>query len=423
MKVRYNHKSYKKGKEEDVETAQSSHDHKRSIGHRQHQGVSLSTLIMSIIAVFVIGFALGTRSNEVATNVGKALGLKVSTDTLDFASVQKTYQELEANYDGKLDKNALIDGASRGLVAAAGDRYTVFMDKQEAEDFSKELSGEVSGIGAEIGVRNGQPTVIRTLENSPAQKSGLQAGDTIIGVNDLSMRDTDADKVAKNIRGDEGTSVKVTVKRALEVKDFTIVRAKVTDPSVRSRVDSGVGVLTITRFDADTGSLARQAAESFKTQNVKGVILDLRDNGGGYLDAGRDVAGLWVQNKTLVSERTNGKTTDEIKSTADPILAGVKTVVLVNGSSASASEIVAGALQDYKVATLVGEKTFGKGTVQKIINLADGRELKVTVARWYTPNGKNITKEGITPDQKVELTLTDTNAGNDPQLAAGMASF
>lgn len=378
---------------------------------------------MSIIAVFVIGFALGTRSNEVVATIGKTMGLKVSTDTLDFASVQKTYQELEANYDGKLDKNALIDGASRGLVAAAGDRYTVFMDKKEAEEFSKELSGEVSGIGAEIGVRNGQPTIIRTLENSPAQKAGLQAADTIAGVNDISMRDTDADKVAKNIRGEEGTSVKVTVKRGTDIKDFTIVRAKVTDPSVRSRVENSVGILTITRFDADTGTLARQAAESFKSQNVKGVILDLRDNGGGYLDAGRDVAGLWVQNKVIVSERTNGKVVDEVKSTASPILADVKTVVLVNGSSASASEIVAGALQDYKTATLVGEKTYGKGTVQKMINLADGRELKVTVARWYTPNGKNITKEGITPEQKVELTLADTNAGNDPQLAAALARF
>jgi carboxyl-terminal processing protease len=404
------------------------HDSTTDRGHldelqNRKKGVSTSTLIGAIFATLLIGFVLGTRSDAFLASVGGFFGLKTTTDTVDLSDVQRTYRELKANYDGQLDKNALIDGASRGLVAAAGDRYTVFMDKKEAEEFQKELSGEVSGIGAEIGVRNSQPTILRLLSGSPAEKSGLQAGDTIVGVNDLSMRDADAETAAKNIRGDEGTSVKIVVRRGADIKDFTITRAKVSDVSVRSRIENGIGIMTITRFDIDTGDLTRRAAEQFKTANVRGVVLDIRDNGGGYLDAGRDVAGLWVKDKVIVSEKTGGKTTDEVKSTADPILAGIKTVVLVNGSSASASEIVAGALQDYSVAKLVGEKTFGKGTVQKMIELSDGRLLKVTIARWYTPKGKNITKEGITPDRKVEMTSTNVNEGKDPQLDAALGMF
>ena len=197
-----------------------------------------------------------------------------------------------------------------------------------------------------------------------------------------------------------------------------MTRATVDNPSVDSKVENGIGTLTITRFDDQTSTLARKAAESFKQQNVKGVILDLRDNGGGYITAAQDVAGLWLKDKLVVSERTNGVTTDELKSGGDPVLAGIPTVVLVNGNTASASEIVSGALQDYKVATLIGEKTFGKGTVQKVLDLGAGTKLKVTVARWFTPNGKNIDKQGITPGQTVTLSASDANAGRDPQMAA-----
>lgn len=385
--------------------------------------VKQSTVIALCALMLIIGFVLGTRGNGLLAQYGKYIGIRVSNDTLDLNSVQQTYRELVANFDGEIDEQALIDGASRGLVAAAGDRYTVFMDKKESEEFNRELSGQVSGIGAEIGVRGDQPTILRVLSDSPAEKAGVAAGDVIIGVNDISMKDADSETAAKNIRGDEGTSVKLSVLRAGTQKDFTITRAKVTNTSVRTRVDNGVGIITISRFDTDTGDIARQAAEDFKSQGVKAVILDVRDNGGGYLDAGKEVAGLWVQDKPIVSEKSGGKVTDTISSSADPILNGIKTVVLINGSSASASEIVAGALQDYKLATLVGEKTFGKGTVQKMINLADGRQLKVTIARWYTPNGRNITKEGIAPDVKVEMTVEDINAGKDPQLEAALKSL
>jgi carboxyl-terminal processing protease len=382
-------------------------------------GISKNVFFLTIGIVAVVSFIAGTRGNEILGVVAPALGFKVETGTLDLASVQKTYQELQANYDGTLDKSKLVDGASRGLVAAAGDQYTVFMDQKEASEFNNDLSGNIGGgVGAEIALRNDVPTIIRILPGNPAEKAGLLAGDIIISVNDEATTGWTATKAAEKIRGQVDTTVKIKVLRSAEEKTFTVTRATVNNPSVQASVQNGIGTLTISRFDNETSDLARKAAQSFKQQNVRGVILDVRGNGGGYLTAAQDVAGLWLDNKTVVTERTNGKVVDELKSGGNPVLAGIPTVVLVNGSSASASEIVAGALQDNKVATLIGEKTFGKGTVQKVIDLGAGTILKVTIARWYTPNGKNITKEGISPDQAVELKAEDANAGRDPQLDA-----
>ncbi|MEP6710398.1 MAG: S41 family peptidase, partial [Candidatus Saccharibacteria bacterium] len=384
--------------------------------------ISKNIFILSIALTLAVGFMAGTRSRELLGAVGPILGIKIETGTLNLDSVQASYQQLKANYDGTLNEQALIDGASRGLVAAAGDKYTVFMDAKEAKEFDQEISGDIGGgVGAEIGVRNDQPTVIRVLPGNPAETAGVKAGDVIVSINDESAAGWDSSKAADKIRGDVGTTVKLVVKRGDETKQFTITRAAVTNPSVQSETKDGVGILTISRFDDQTGRLARSAAEKFKSDGVKSVILDLRGNGGGYVTAAQDVAGLWLNDKVVVTERTNGKVTDQLKSGSDPLLAGLKTVVLVDSGTASASEIVSGALQDYKVATLVGEKTFGKGTVQKVIDLGLGTKLKVTVARWYTPNGKNITKNGIDPDKKVTITAEQINQGQDPQLEAATA--
>lgn len=382
-------------------------------------GISKNMYILTIAVVAVISFVAGTRGNEIIGAVGPVLGFKVETSTLDLSSVQKTYQELKLNYDGSIDQAKLIDGASRGLVEAAGDPYTAYMDAKEAAAFNDDLSGKIGGgIGAEIGLRNEIPTIIRILPGNPAEKAGLLAGDIIIGVNDESTSEWTATKAAEKIRGEVDTTVKVKVVRNSEEKEFTITRATVNNPSIQTSVTNGIGTLTISRFDGETATLSQKAAQTFKQQNVRGVILDLRGNGGGYLTAAQDVAGLWLNDKVVVSERTNGVVVDELKSGNNAVLAGIPTVVLVNGSSASASEIVAGALQDHKVATLIGEKTYGKGTVQKVIDLGAGTLLKVTIARWYTPNGKNITKEGITPNQVIELKAEDANAGKDPQMDA-----
>lgn len=382
------------------------------------------TFVLVLALVFSFGYGAGTRNDQILSLVAPTFGIKVATGTLDLSNVQATYRALKANFDGTLSDQSLIEGASRGLVAAANDDYTIYMNKKDAEDFNKDLTGDIGGgIGAEIGNRNDKVTVIRTLADTPARKAGLLPGDTILAVDGKPTSGWSVNDTVNKIRGSIGSSVKLIIQRGIDIKNFTIQRAKITAPSVESTIKDGIGILTLTRFDEMTSDMARQAAANFRKNNVQGVILDLRGNGGGLLTAAQDVAGIWLRDELVVSERTNGKTTDELRSGNDPVLDGIPTVILVNGSSASASEIVAGALQDHKAATLIGEKTFGKGSVQKLIDLSDGSVLKVTVAKWYTPNGKNINKQGITPDQTVTLTADDVTKGRDPQLDAAMKSL
>ena len=384
------------------------------------RGVSKNMYMLTIVIVALVGFVAGTRQNEMYSAAASLFGVTISTETIDTSSLQETYRRLEESYDGDIDVPSLIEGANRGLVEAVGDNYTTYMSAEEAEQFDKDLSGNIGGgIGAEIGVRNDQPTILRTLADTPAEQAGLKAGDIITRVNTEGTNGWTAGDTAEAIRGEIGTTVKIAVVRDLrEEKEFVITRAEITSPSVDHEVQNGIGIVTIRRFDSETSSLARTAAEDFKRQSVKGVVVDLRGNGGGYLSSAQDVAGMWLDNKVIVSERRDGKVVEELRSNSRPILAGVPTVILVNGSSASASEIVAGALQDYDKAELIGEKTFGKGTVQKLVPLDDGAQLKVTIARWYTPNGRNITSEGIAPDQTVELSTEDVNADKDPQMEA-----
>ena len=388
---------------------------------KKAQSLSKNSLFLIVAATAIIGFAAGTRSNDILAAVGPVFGIKVHTGTLDLSSVQGTYQKLAAHYDGTLDAQKLIEGASRGMVAAADDPYTVYMDAKEATEFNNDLSGNIGGgIGAEIGLREEKPTIIRVLKDNPAEKAGLAAGDQILAVNEQAAAGQSVDKIVSNVRGEAGTTVKIHVLRGGVPKEFTVTRDTINNPSVDSKVENSVGTLTISRFDSQTGSLARKAAQQFKDKGVKSVVLDLRGNGGGYLGAAQDVAGLWLNDKVVVSERTGGKTTEELKTGTNALLNGLPTVVLVNGSTASASEIVAGALQDHGAAKLLGEKTFGKGSVQQVIDLGEGAVLKVTIAKWYTPKGNNISQQGITPDQTVVLSQQDASTGNDPQLQAAL---
>lgn len=381
-----------------------------------------SALVLLLGVTIIIGYAAGTRNDQIIATVAPALGIKVETGSLDLSSVQNTFRQLKSNFDGDLDENALIQGASKGLVAASGDIHTEYFAEKEAKQFKNDLSGDIGGgIGAEIGMREEKPTVIRTLADTPAQKSGLQAGDQLLGINDEAVGEQTVDQVVQKIRGEVGSTVKLTVLRDDETKEFTITREKITSPSVSSSIDGDVGTLKISRFDEKTGEDARAVAQDFKNKNVKKVILDLRDNGGGYLTAAPEVAGLWLDNKVVVSERVGGETKAEQRSGSNAILAGLPTVVLVNGGTASASEIVTAALKEYGAVNVVGEKTYGKGTVQTMVDLNNGALLKVTIQRWYTPKGNNVDKKGITPDQIVGLTKDDVNADRDPQLEAAKA--
>ncbi len=370
-----------------------------------------------VIIVMLIGFVAGTRSEQLYAFVAPLIGTKVETATLDDKSLQNVYQALKANYNGKIDDAKLLEGAKHGMVAAVGDPYTTYFNEKETTDFNKELSGDIGGgIGAEIGIRNAQPTVLRTLADNPAEKAGLHAGDIITMVNDEPTTGWDADKTVQAIRGEKGTTVKMVVKRGSETKEFTITRDIINNPSVSSEMRGDIGIMTVNRFDEETVSLVRKTVDTLKSKGMKKMVLDMRGNGGGYLDAAPGVAGMWFKDKLVVSVRANNGGSQKLMSEGDDILAGVKTAVVVNGSSASATEIVTAALKEYKVATVVGEKTFGKGSVQELVPLQGGTMLKVTIKRWFTPSGSNVNKKGITPDIKVGLTQADLDAGKDPQL-------
>ena len=374
-----------------------------------------------VLVVLLVGFVCGTRYEQVAAVVGPVFGVRVESGTLDDSSLQDTYQTLKEHYNGSVDDDKLIEGAKQGMVAALGDPYTVYMTKKEADEFNKELSGDIGGgIGAEVGVRNDQPTVIRTLPDNPAEKAGLHAGDTILAVNEEVADGWDAEKTVRSIRGEVGTTVKLTVRRDQETKELTITREEINNPSVSSEQKGDVGIITISRFDQDTVSLVRKAVTDLKSKGMKKAIIDMRGNGGGYLDAAPGVAGMWLDDKLVVSVRANVGGEQKLMSQGDTLLNGVKTAVIVNAGSASATEIVTAALKHYKVATIVGEKTFGKGTVQELIPMANGTLLKVTIKRWYTPSGSNVNKKGILPDISVGLTQADLDADKDPQLDAAL---
>lgn len=380
--------------------------------------VSLSTCILIVAVAVIVSFAVGSRSDQLLAR----FNVKPAAGKLDTSSLQEVYAALREQFDGDLDTAKLVDGAKKGMVDAAGDPYTVYFSPAEAKEFNADLEGTFQGIGAELGKRDEKLTIITTLDDSPAKKAGLQSGDVIVKVNDEASVDWSIDKAVSKIRGEKGTTVKLSVIRGDEAREFTITRDNITDPSVKSEVTTdNIGVMRISRFgQSDTYNLARLAAQDFKEKGVKGVIVDLRGNGGGYRDAAVDIAGLWLNDKVVMTERTRGKVTSELRSGSSPILAGVPTIVLIDGGSASASEILAGALKDNNAATLLGDKSFGKGSVQTIENLSNGGELKVTVARWYTPNGKNINKEGISPDKKVTPTKEDITAGKDVQRDAAI---
>lgn len=372
---------------------------------------------LTLVIVAIVSFVAGARSDALFANVASVFGVRTSNKTIDLSSVQKTYQELVANYDGKLDTQKLIYGANRGLVEAAGDPHTAYMDPDETKEFDKSLSGQIGGgIGAEIGLRNNKPTIIKPLENSPAQKAGIKAGEAIVKVNDEASSDWSVEKVVSKIRGEVGTSVKLTLLSGNQTREVSVVRQNIVSPAVESEIDGEIGILKVNRFGDDTVSLARKYASEFVEKGVKKVILDLRNNPGGTVGAAQGLLGIWLDNQIAMTERRSSEIVKTLRTTGTPILGNMKTVVLINGNSASASEITAGALREYGKATLVGQKSYGKGSVQIVLGLPGGSQMKVTEARWYTPKGKNIDKTGIEPDVKVDLSSDDVNNNVDPQM-------
>lgn len=367
--------------------------------------------------IFVAGVQTGQGHFRLVTG-GLDSTQKNLPANLDYSSVEQVYDELRANYDGKLEVEKLIEGLKTGLVAASGDPYTEYMSPSDAKAFQSELSGSFEGIGAQLGKNEaGNVIIVSPIDGFPAKKAGLQPKDVIAGVDGKSTAGWTVDQARDKIRGAKGTVVKLRIIRGETELNFDITREEINIPSVESKkLDGNIGYIKISQFGDDTSSLTREAASTLKSQGVTGMILDLRGNPGGYLDSAVDVSSLWLDKKTVLQEKRDGVVIKTFTSSGPTTLKGLPTIVLIDEGSASASEITAGALRDNGVAKLVGTQSFGKGSVQQPQDLANGGILKVTIARWFTPKGKNIDKEGITPDVVVERTADDVKAERDPQL-------
>lgn len=374
----------------------------------------------ALIAVFAAGMGVGNGSISLHRQHGAAGNLPSKPD---YTTVNQVYKSLIQNYDGKLTETQILDGLKHGLAESPGDPYTEYFTPKEATQFNKELNNEFSGIGAELGQDSeGNLQVIAPIAGTPAAKAGLQAGDLIAGINGQSTSGMSIDEAVHKIRGQAGTPVKLQIVRNKTTPlTLTITRQNITVPSVNTKIlPNNIGYLQITSFSDDTTDLTQKAAQEFKDKQVKGIVLDLRNDPGGLLEAAIRVSGLWLPKGKLILQEKRGSTVvQSYYADGNDILNGVPTVVLINGGSASASEITAGALRDNDAAYVIGQKSYGKGVVQQLINFRDGSQLKVTVASWYRPDGKNINHRGISPDQAVkEPANVKAGDANDAQLQA-----
>ncbi|HVS58253.1 MAG TPA: S41 family peptidase [Candidatus Saccharimonadales bacterium] len=384
----------------------------------------LRGIAAAMVAVCIFTVGVGVGDGRIAFGTGHALDAVTNNlpDQLDYSTVNALYQKLKGDYDGKLTTAQLLDGLKHGLAQATGDPYTEYFTAKEASQFTDQLNNTFSGIGAQLGTDSkGNIEIIAPIKGYPAEKAGLKPKDLIVAIDGATTAGMSPDQAVSKIRGKAGTPVKLQVVRGgSQVLNFTITRADIKLPSVTTKtLDGNIGYVQISTFANDTTGLVQKAANSFAKAHVKGIILDLRDNPGGLLNDAVDVSSLWLpEGKTILQEKRGGVVVNTYTATGGDELSGIPTVVLINGGSASASEITAGALHDNGIATLIGEQSYGKGSVQQIENFTDGSELKVTIARWYRPNGQNIDKKGITPDKVVKLTDADAKAGNDVQLKA-----
>jgi carboxyl-terminal processing protease len=365
--------------------------------------IKIVSAVFGLLLVFSIGYGLG-NGNLVFFKNGSSKNTSLPAN-LQYSSVEKIYDLLRANYDGKLDQSKLIEGIKRGLVQATDDPYTEYLTQEQTEEFNQDLNGTFSGIGAELSKQDEAIIVVSPIAGFPAEKAGLKPKDIIAEIDGKSTYGLSVSEAVTKIRGEVGTKVRLKIIRNKEKElPFTITRETITIPSVTSKVlEKNIGYIQVSRFAEDTTELVQKSAQEFKDKKINKVILDLRGNPGGLLESAVGVSDIWLkEGVTILQEKRGDEIIKTYKAEEPPIFNDVKTIVLIDEGSASASEIVAGALKDNNMATLIGVKSFGKGSVQSVENLPDGSSLKVTIARWYTPSGKNIDKQGIEPDIKIE---------------------
>lgn len=316
---------------------------------------------------------------------------------------------VESEYVDKIDENKMVDGALKGMVEGIGDRYTVYMDQQEFDALKTHTGGSYAGIGIYIDEKDGKIVVVAPIEGSPAEKAGIKSGDFIIKVNGIDVTAKDMEKAVSMMKGKVGTKVKVTTYREGKgLKDYELTRAKIIIPSIKNEMlQDKIGYIRITNFDENTADSFMKALNKLKAEGMNGLIIDLRDNGGGLLDQATEIADELLGKGTIVY--TIDKNGERLDWTSDENKLNMPLVLLVNGGTASASEILSGAVRDFKAGVLIGTKTFGKGLVQSVIDLKDGTGVKVTTSRYYTPSGECIQGKGITPDIVLELPLKNTD--------------
>jgi carboxyl-terminal processing protease len=347
---------------------------------------------------------------------------------VDLAALWKAWQTLEEDYvpTGSStipSEEERVWGAIEGLVESYGDPYTIFLPPQEAEDFAEEINGAFEGVGMEIGVQDGVLTVVAPLKNTPAERAGVRSGDRILAIDGVPAAKLPVDEAVSMIRGERGSAVAITIGRegVAEPLSISITRGVIEIPTINyfERAD-GVFVIELYNFSGISVDRFRQALREFLFSGSEDLVLDLRGNPGGYLEASVEIASYFLpMGASIVIEDFNGKQENVVhRSRGYNVLSGrgIDMAVLINGGSASASEILAGALGEHGVATLVGETTFGKGSVQQLVKLGGGAELKLTIAKWLTPGGTSISDGGLAPDIAVERGETET----DPQLEAAV---
>lgn len=381
-----------------------------------------------LVIVFFVGVQVGKGQIKIPDNKVTRVFFETNREnapkTVNWQLLWDAIDRINEKYVNRpADLQKILYGAVSGAVSSLDDPYSVFLPPKEAEDFKNELKGNFEGIGAEIAIKNQQLVVVTPLDDSPAQKAGLRAGDFIGKVDGTETKGLTLEEAVNKIRGRAGTEVALTVFRKGETKprDVKITRAKIEVKSLglefREANGKTIAYVKLRRFGEETNNEFQKAISQILLKKADGLIFDVRNNPGGFLETAVDVASRWVkEGETVVIQKFGDGTEDVFRAKGTNQLAGVPTVVLMNGGSASASEIVAGALADHGLARLVGEKSFGKGSVQELIELRDKAELKLTIAKWLTPKGHDLNKEGLEPDEKVELTDEDFQNSRDPQL-------
>ncbi len=374
--------------------------------------------IFLLIGTILISFGFGFWIGKI-----QAVCPVCPPQEVDFSLFWEVWHKLQDKFvdKGKFDVQKMIYGAISGMVRSLEDPYTVFLNPEETKKFIEDIRGTFEGVGMEIGIRKGQLQVIAPLEGTPAQKAGLRAGDKIIEIDGKPTIDITIDEAVNLIRGEKGTEVTLTIfrKEWEKTKEIKIVREIIEIPSLKWEIkENNIAYLKLYHFSEKASFDFAKAAIEIINSPAQKIILDLRNNPGGYLEVAQEISGWFLKKGQTVVIEDFGfqKEKKEYKSKGPTLLLPYPIVVLINQGSASGSEILAGALRDNRGVLLIGEKSFGKGSVQELERLRGESSLKITIARWLTPKGELITEKGLEPDIKVEITEEDYEKERDPQL-------